>query len=1010
MAQFKARARALEMLGRQQIAGIPTAISELFKNAHDAYANNVVVDYYRSDRLFVLRDDGIGMTKKDFEDRWLALGTDSKLGASTSLSLPPIDPSKKPRAILGEKGIGRLAIAAIGDQVLIMTRAVCDTQPQLLVVAFIHWGLFECPGLDLSEIDFPLEEFANGQIPTQADVQALCDKLTNFVTQLGSRMPDLLSSKILHDIQSFKIDPVQVDRWVGAPSLTNFGNGTQFIIYPANPSLTVNIEEKPDVRTAPQLVKSLIGFSNTMTPDHEPPPMHVSFRYHRTDEYYDDLIDEDKFFTPDEFINADHRFRGTFDEYGQFRGSVSVYGEVTNEYEVPWSGSRGAMTDCGPFKIDLAYIPGRASLSTIPNTQWATMDQKLVLHGGLYIYRDAIRVLPYGDSDVDFLDIEKRRSQGLSYYYFSYRRMFGVIQISRSTNGQLNEKAGREGFQQNKAYREFKAILINFFTQVAGEFFREGGMHAETFLAQSSEMERAEKARRKWERLADGKRERLQKSLDQFFSDVDSSKPIVQSKSILDELTVRLDSTMSVSDAQIAARELLQIEAWARKELSTYKDLYRVTKPAGLGLTKLLRRHWDAYVIERAKLETTVFAETSKQMFSLIAATAHKANVVLDRRLRVERIIVERGEIARDTIKKDAAITTRVGDDVRQRVRRIVRDCQVEIDGAIRQAEVGINSLDVKDMQDDGVSRECERLEALIVGTLERKQEALSRVNDLLSAITDFDSELSNSESIPVERQAANEEEILALRDQVSQNLELSHLGMAISVVDHEFGAVVRELRRGLRSLKPFADTNRRLHVVYGDLLATFESLDAYLKLFTPLQRRLYRKKIEFHGRDIDSFVANLFSERLRRHHITLVSTPAFQDSIISGYPSTFYPVFVNLVDNAIFWSPQPRIADPWIRLDADNGELIVTDSGPGVPLRDRKVVFDFGFTRKPGGRGIGLYVSREMLKGDGFLLTVEDAPTGRGTAFRVAPDGEGESPDNDEEASQVDDKGKQLL
>ncbi len=46
------------MLGRQQIAGIPTAISELFKNAHDAYADRVEIDYYRTDGLFVLRDDG----------------------------------------------------------------------------------------------------------------------------------------------------------------------------------------------------------------------------------------------------------------------------------------------------------------------------------------------------------------------------------------------------------------------------------------------------------------------------------------------------------------------------------------------------------------------------------------------------------------------------------------------------------------------------------------------------------------------------------------------------------------------------------------------------------------------------------------------------------------------------------------------------------------------------------------------------------------------------------------
>ncbi len=30
--------------------------------------------------------------------------------------------------------------------------------------------------------------------------------------------------------------------------------------------------------------------------------------------------------------------------------------------------------------------------------------------GGLYIYRDGIRVLPYGNSDVDWLDIEKKKN------------------------------------------------------------------------------------------------------------------------------------------------------------------------------------------------------------------------------------------------------------------------------------------------------------------------------------------------------------------------------------------------------------------------------------------------------------------------------------------------------------------------------------------------------------------------------------------------------------------------
>ena len=67
MALFRARARTLDMLGRQQIAGIPTAISELFKNAHDAYA------VLHGQRLLILSGDASIETGADCFVRLLPL-------------------------------------------------------------------------------------------------------------------------------------------------------------------------------------------------------------------------------------------------------------------------------------------------------------------------------------------------------------------------------------------------------------------------------------------------------------------------------------------------------------------------------------------------------------------------------------------------------------------------------------------------------------------------------------------------------------------------------------------------------------------------------------------------------------------------------------------------------------------------------------------------------------------------------------------------------------------------
>ena len=184
-----------------------------------------------------------------------------------------------------------------------------------------------------------------------------------------------------------------------------------------------------------------------------------------------ELIGERAFFTSDEFKEVDHHFIGRFDEFGQFFGKVGIYQMKPEEYILNWSESDGNPTDCGPFSLSFAYMQGKQSESLVPPKEHARLRRKLDRHGGLYIYRDGIRVQPYGDSDYDWLDIERNRTLGAAYYFYSYRRMFGVIELSQIENWKLTEKAGREGFRENKAYRQLRSILMNFFLQTAGDFF-----------------------------------------------------------------------------------------------------------------------------------------------------------------------------------------------------------------------------------------------------------------------------------------------------------------------------------------------------------------------------------------------------------------------------------------------------------------------------------------------------------------------------------------------------------
>ena len=84
-------------------------------------------------------------------------------------------------------------------------------------------------------------------------------------------------------------------------------------------------------------------------------------------------------------------------------------------------------------------------------------------------------------------------------------------------NEKLDEKAGREGFRQNQAYRDFRAVLENFFERLAMEFFRPSSPQGESFWESKSELSAEAKLLERQKKKADNRRKEFKKLLDRFF-------------------------------------------------------------------------------------------------------------------------------------------------------------------------------------------------------------------------------------------------------------------------------------------------------------------------------------------------------------------------------------------------------------------------------------------------------------------------------------------------------------
>jgi len=96
--------------------------------------------------------------------------------------------------------------------------------------------------------------------------------------------------------------------------------------------------------------------------------------------------------------------------------------------------------------------------------------------------------------------------------------------------------------------------------------------------------------------------------------------------------------------------------------------------------------------------------------------------------------------------------------------------------------------------------------------------------------------------------------------------------------------------------------------------------------------------------------------------------------------------VLVNLIENAVKYTPPGTPIVVTARAARDAVELAVTDSGPGIPANELDRIFD-PFYRSPRnarvpGTGIGLAIARGFVEAHGGRIRVESRPGG-GASFR---------------------------
>ncbi len=213
---------------------------------------------------------------------------------------------------------------------------------------------------------------------------------------------------------------------------------------------------------------------------------------------------------------------------------------------------------------------------------------------------------------------------------------------------------------------------------------------------------------------------------------------------------------------------------------------------------------------------------------------------------------------------------------------------------------------------------------------------------------------------------------------------------------------VSHELRTPLTSIKGLVETLRDGAVddveVRDRFLATVEGeTDRLIRLVNDLLllSRVDADALVLHRRKVDMVeLVRAAVERLapqaRAHGVTVRVEAGGDVFPVEADPDRLAQVLVNLLDNAIKYSPADGEVQVWVRGEGNRLRVGVRDRGPGIPaeelarIGERFYRADKARTRAEGGSGLGLSIARALVEAHGGELSVESRE-GAGTTVTFA-------------------------
>jgi anti-sigma regulatory factor (Ser/Thr protein kinase) len=383
--RFSVDAGVIDRLGQELVARQETAVSELVKNAYDADAEYVSLEFCDSKKIggvLIIQDDGEGMTRDNVVNGFMRISSTSKIHEPRS----PLWGRQR----AGQKGIGRFSVQRLGKKLTIITQTRCNDTALKLT---IDWNDYNQDG-DLFEIENRLEV-----IPKTRD---------NGTTLIIEQLRDKWSKASIQ----------RVYRYVSEIIKPTFATDTSVNIKPEKGHFEVDFFEVNNG------IKEKTADTSIMLYQH-----------------------------------AVATFSGEIDESGH--GLVTITSDrlkLKDRLQIGFEpdDDNSLFPNIRNVHFTVFYFIYDSKL--ISKMYSTSIRSKLTREGGIRLYRNGFRVLPYAEQGDDWLRLDESVRRRVVLAPHGNNNFYGFVELVDPQN-KFNETSSREGLIDNESVRELKNFV-----------------------------------------------------------------------------------------------------------------------------------------------------------------------------------------------------------------------------------------------------------------------------------------------------------------------------------------------------------------------------------------------------------------------------------------------------------------------------------------------------------------------------------------------------------------------